>query len=94
MEKAVMLAKIQQTIQEKAKAKLSKTTSTFRQSSSFPPRYDQKGVNNNQQLVKERQVRDYCRTNNLCSIVENHMMLLMLPSALKDPRAKLMRCHK
>lgn len=66
MERAVMLAKIQQRIQEKSKAQMSKTFSTTRSNSAYTPRLEQSKTSPTPQLSKERQLRDYCRANNLC----------------------------
>ena len=66
MEKAVMLAKIQQTIQEKTRSTGSKFHQPFRHTSSTPPKHEQRTPTPNLQLTEERQLRDYCRTNNLC----------------------------
>jgi hypothetical protein len=67
MERAVKLAKIQQTIQDKTKVKFGKAHTSYRQ----PPfaaavKSEAKNQFGNSQLTKERLLRDYCRLNNLC----------------------------
>jgi len=66
MEKAVMLAKIQQSIQDKTKHTGSRFHQPFKQTSTTSAKYDQPKSASPLQLTKERQLRDYCRTNNLC----------------------------
>lgn len=68
-----MLAKIQQSIQDKARSKGHRLSAPFRQSITSTAKYDQRSQTSSSQLSKERQLRDYCRSlrdycrsNNLC----------------------------
>lgn len=66
MERDVMLAKIQQQVQERSKTKLSKNFSASRASSISSARSEISKTPSPPQLSKERQLRDFCRANNLC----------------------------
>jgi hypothetical protein len=66
MEKAVMLAKMQQTIQEKYRSAGPKSAHSTRYTISTTPKPEYKSTPATPQLSKERQLRDYCRANNLC----------------------------
>jgi hypothetical protein len=81
MERAVRLAQIQETIQEKSKSKLHKNFGTAKQSKMSKnlrlqwascPRNDSSGI--------------YSDLIIFTIIVENHMILLMLLNALRDPK--------
>ena len=61
-----MLAKIQQSIQDKTKHTGSRFHQPFKQASTTSAKYDQPKSASPLQLTKERQLRDYCRTNNMC----------------------------
>lgn len=67
MERAAMLAKIQQRIQDKSTKKGLKTPNSTRwPAASSSARMDQHKPVTSAPLSKERQLRDYCRTHNLC----------------------------
>jgi len=66
MEKAVMLAKMQQIIQEKYRSAGPKSAPSTRYTPSTTPKPEYKSTPATPQLSKERQLRDYCRANNLC----------------------------
>jgi hypothetical protein len=65
MERAVMLAKVQQQLAERTKSKFPRGPFTNRQGSSTV-RPDQKLVPAPSTLSKERQKREFCKANNLC----------------------------
>lgn len=66
MERAVMLAKMQQQIQEKGKVKYQKQNVGWEGTQSAAPKIDNKYLNFTSHLGKERQPRDYCKAHNLC----------------------------
>ena len=66
MEKAVMLAKMQQIIQEKYRSAGPKSAPSTRYTPSTTPKPEYKSTPATPQLSKERQLRDYSRANNLC----------------------------
>lgn len=65
MDRAVLLAKIQQQLLEKGKGKGTKTFGQIKQTGG-PWKNDGKATTPNNLLWKERQVRNYRRDNNLC----------------------------
>ncbi|RLN03399.1 uncharacterized protein C2845_PM13G02930 [Panicum miliaceum] len=66
MERAVMLAKIQEQIQERNKGRFQKPVASLKVGSSINSRTEPQAVQGGVALSKERQLRDYCRANNLC----------------------------
>jgi hypothetical protein len=66
MERAVRLAQIQETIHEKSKSKLHKSFGTAKQSSVGYVKNEQKSQTSMGIMSKERQLRDFCRSNNHC----------------------------
>lgn len=62
MERAIILAKIQEQIQSKGKVQFTK----FPAKTAAPASKEQKSTTFTSHLGKERQMRDYCRANNLC----------------------------
>lgn len=66
MERAIMLAKIQQHMQEKCKGKSVRSFASTKYSTQGSVKSDTGKSTITTQLPKERQLRDYCRANNLC----------------------------
>lgn len=89
MERAVMLAKMQQHIQDKGKSKFQKGSSgnrTFQSSSSKP---DTKTSGFSSHLGRERNLRDYCRANNLCYYCKEPYDAAHAAKCSKRPQAQM-----
>jgi hypothetical protein len=90
MERAIMLAKIQQQIQEKSKGRPQRSYTGNRLTATAQQKSDNTEQPFVSQLPRERQLRDFCRENHLCFYCKNLMIQIMLLSVLRDPRHKLM----
>jgi hypothetical protein len=66
MERTVMLAKIQQTIQERGRYKSQRPAALFKPTSTTTSKSELRQQPQQLPLTRERQLRDYCRANNLC----------------------------
>lgn len=89
MERAVMLAKIQQQIQDKHRVKVSKSYSTTRLSSISSTKSDQSKPSFTPQLSKERQLRDYCQANSLCFYYREPYDPAHAAKCTKGPKAQV-----
>jgi len=65
VDRAILLAKVQQRVLEKGKAKQQKLAGTPRQQQ-WPPRLDAKPGGSSSSMSKERQLLNYRKANNLC----------------------------
>ena len=65
VDRAILLAKVQQRVLEKGKAKQQKLAGTPRQQQ-WPPRQDAKPGGSSSSMSKERQLLNYRKANNLC----------------------------
>jgi hypothetical protein len=66
MERAIMLAKIQQQIQEKSKGRPQRSYTGNRLTAIAQQKFDNTEQPFVSQLPRERQLRDFCRSNHLC----------------------------
>lgn len=82
------LAKIQQVIQAKTKSKARNSTGLSRNSISSTMRGDQK-LQGTSQWSKERQLRDYCRANNLCFFCREPYDANHAAKCTKRPKAQV-----
>lgn len=89
MERAVMLAKVQQHLWEKGRLKFSKYPSTQRASSSQTSKYESKQNGPTSTWSKERQKRDFCKANNLCFYCSEPFDATHLAKCTKRPRAQV-----
>lgn len=88
MERAIMLAKIQQTIQEKAKSKMLKHNGGSRHPYLGQQKPEVKPYNSTPPVSKERQLRDYCRAKNLCFFCQEPFDALHATKCTKRPKAQ------
>lgn len=88
MERAIMLAKIQEKIQEKGKSKLVYGKADNKAAGSFG-KQDQRATNSSSHLGKERHMRDYCRANNLCFYCKEPYDATHVAQCSKRPQAQV-----
>jgi hypothetical protein len=85
MERAVILAKIQQQLMEKTKYRFSRGLSNQRFSNSIAAsKQDSKAVTVPSPLTKERQKRDYCKATTCATTALNSLTLPILLSVPRD----------
>jgi hypothetical protein len=88
MERAVMLAKIQQQLQEKGKSKYKKGSTTQKYLNTTASKVEHKQQSSISPYTKERQKRDYCKAN-LCFYCMEHFDSNHLAKCTKRPRAQV-----
>lgn len=88
MEKAVRLAKIQQTIQSKAKSKQWHSGGGTKSSGATSGKGDSLPSGGGQ-WTKERQLRDYCRTHNLCFFCREPFDATHAAKCTKRPKSQV-----
>jgi hypothetical protein len=87
MERAVMLAKIQQQSQEKGKSKYQRGSTAQKYLNTSASKSEHKQQSTISPYSKERQKRDYCKTNNLCFYCMEHFDSNHLAKCTKRPGA-------
>jgi hypothetical protein len=90
MERAVLLAKIQQQLQERGKPKYQRTIPSQKYLTASTHKIEPKQESAVSPYSKERHKRDYCKANNLCFIVWSTLIPTIYLNALKGQEIKLM----
>ena len=85
LERAMLLAKIQQQVLDKSKTKWSKFAAHSKQTTKL----DSKGAGNTSPLWKERQIRDYLKANGLCFYCREPFDANHIKSCTKRPQQQL-----
>jgi hypothetical protein len=89
MERAVLLVKIQQQIQDKSEHKMQRNFGQLRLTGTVTNKVEGSKAPIVSQHPREKQMGDYYRANNLCFFCkENHMMLPMQLNPQKGPKHK------
>ena len=88
VERAILLAKIQQQVLDKGKYKWNKYAASTKPSTP-PLKLDQKGGTSTSPLRKERQTRDFLKANNLCFYCREPFDANHMKSCTKKPQNQL-----
>ena len=88
VDRAILLAKVQQRVLEKGKAKQQKLAGTPRQQQ-WPPRLDAKPGGSSSSMSKERQLLNYRKANNLCYYYEEKYEPAHVAVCSQRPKAQV-----
>lgn len=88
VERACLLAKVHNQVLEKARSKFGKSSQPARNTSTLP-KIDQKTTASASGPLKERQLRDFCRANNLCYFCGEKFDAEHLGKCTKRPKPQL-----
>lgn len=89
MERAIMVARVQQNLLEKGRTRFSRVGGTQKFWGSTSGKVETKTQTPAPQVSKERQKRDYCKANNLCYYCTEPFDAAHLTKCTKRPRAHM-----